>query len=126
MFSDNILSIINQQNICCANVKVITSFRYPKSNIITLPDLKESELVTNTDSMMAIFHHHNIINILISQFQIMTFLAHLNQIQLRHNRQHSPHAHTQSSGGFEETPNHLYWVWRMKKPRGLKKIYLPF
>lgn len=79
-FPENILSIISQQNTDWANVTLTTSFRYPKSHIITLSDLKESELVTNIDSMMPIFRYHNRINILISHFPIMTLLAHLNQI----------------------------------------------
>lgn len=76
----------------------------------------ESELVTNIDSMTAIFHHHNIINILISHFLIMTFLAHLHQIQLRGKIHHSPtHSHLGASG---KHLIYLHWVlFRMKKPK---------
>lgn len=81
VFPENILSITSQQNIDCANVVLTTFFPYPKSSdTITLPDPKESGLVTSIDLMMAIFRHHNINNIVTSQFPIMSWLAHLNQI----------------------------------------------
>ena len=79
-FTEDILSIISQQNTDCANVMLTTFlFNIQRDHIITLSDLKESELATNIDSMMPIFHH-NRTNILISDFPIMTLLAHLNQI----------------------------------------------
>lgn len=52
---------------------------------------------------MTIFHHHNIINVLISHFLIMTLLVHLHQLQT--NTQNTSHPHTVSFGGFWETPN---------------------
>lgn len=80
-FPENILSIISQQNTDCANVMLTTFlFNIQRDHIITLSDLKESELATNIDSMMPIFHHYNRTNILISHFPITTLLAHLNQI----------------------------------------------
>lgn len=84
---------------------------------VTFPNHKESEPVTKTDSAMTIFHHHNIINVLISHFLIMTLLVHLHQLQT--NTQNTSLTHTQSHlGASERHLISLCWVLlRMKKLR---------
>lgn len=120
-FPENILSIISQQNTDCANVMLTTFlFNIQKDHIITLSDLKESELATNIDSMMPIFHHYNRTNILISHFPIMTagsFESNITETQqTSFPLVPTPPSPTQSFGGFWETP-YLPWMPRMKKPR---------